>query len=132
MKWLEFILTPAAITGLVIIIGVYVFIKKAWPFVSSLVVFFRKVMGHEANPLLGEARQPGLFEQLNEFKTSLDDMHTKQDGQSKELGLMKDDIAKIKYETTPNHGGSMKDSTKRLETNLRKMADKLEINLEDE
>lgn len=115
LKWLEAIFTPGALVAVIVIVGLIFLIKKIWKPLSNFFAFWRKLLGHEANPALGEEASPGLFAQMNSLAASIDEIRKHQVGQDARDERIEQDIATIRYETTPNHGGSMKDSQRRTE-----------------
>lgn len=85
-----------AISFLVFAIGiVYTLVRKLKPWMDSLRNFFEDWNGIPARP--GVDAKPGVMERL----AKLEDIHL--------------EVAEIKAEVKPNHGGSMRDQVTRIE-----------------
>lgn len=88
-EWLPYLLA----TAIGLIIGASVWLAKvAWPFVQKLSHFVDDVVGESARP--GVEARPGLMERIGGLETQVETIH---------------------HETTPNHGGSIKDEMRRVE-----------------
>ncbi|WP_104086575.1 hypothetical protein [Arthrobacter sp. GMC3] len=69
---------------------------KSWPFVSKLVTL--------VNALVGDGPGTGIVDRM----ASLEETNV----------TLKEHVATIHHETTPNHGGSIKDAVARIENGL--------------
>lgn len=72
-------------------------ILKSWPFVSKLVTL--------VNAMVGDGPGTGIVDRMASLEATNE--------------TLKDQIATIHHETTPNHGGSIKDAVKRIEDGLK-------------
>lgn len=71
-------------------------VKKAWPFLRKITHFFDDLMGEPERP--GSPARPGLMER----------------------------VAVIEHEVRTNHGTSLKDAVKRIETKQREQGEQLD------
>lgn len=71
--------------------------------------FWEHLVGVEENTVTGQARIPGLFEEIRELKTGNERLEGRMDSQD---GVLET----IRHEVEFNNGSSVKDATLRLES----------------
>lgn len=92
-------------------------VRKFGPFVVKLVHFIDDVAGEPARP--GVPARPGLMER---FAT----VEEKQDEQGIALAEQGAAIAVVQHEVTTNHGSSLKDAVKGVDTKVHGLSDRVE------
>lgn len=94
---------------------------KVWPFLRKITHFIDDVAGEPARP--GVQARMGLMERLSVVEE-------KQDEQSVSLAQQSAALAVVRHEVTTNHGSSLKDATKGLQSQVAALQKKFDEHLE--
>lgn len=93
---------------------------KVWPVARKISHFIDDVAGEPARP--GFDARPGLMERLATVEGKQDDQTARLQSVEQKQDDLNGRVAVVQHEVTTNHGSSLKDSVKRLEARVDKIA----------
>jgi len=100
--WIAELLTVQTAGLVTALMAIGVAVRKAWPFIKKATNFLDDVGGEPARP--GVPERPGMMERIGNIEEQLD--------------LVEEKVDQVHNETSPNGGGSMKDTVGRVEKKL--------------
>lgn len=101
---------------------------KVFPFLRKINHFVDDVAGEPARP--GFEARPGLMERLSVVEEKQDEQSVSLAQQSAEMASQSRALGVVQHEVTTNHGSSLKDATKDLQTQVAALRKKLDEHLE--